>query len=81
MSEEKIDIASEFAELTGTEIEVSPESKPNENGSDMTIENNIVDLTNNEEGEVKQETPVEMTQEEESPKEIIESSLKSDSRK
>ena len=81
MSEEKIDIASEFAELTGTEIEVSPESKPSENSSDMTLGDNVIDLTGQEEGEPKQETPVEMTQEEESPKEIIESSLKSDSRK
>jgi hypothetical protein len=46
----------------------------------MTLGDNVIDLTGQEEGEPKQETPVEMTQEEESPKEIIESSLKSDSR-
>ena len=81
MSEEKLDVASEFAELTGTEIEVSPESQPSENSSDMTIGDDIVDLTSKEDGEPKQETPVEETQDEDSPKEIIESSLKSDSRK
>ena len=81
MSEEKLDVASEFAELTGTEIEVSPESQPSENSSDMTLGDNVIDLTGQEEGEPKQETSMEMTQDEESPQEIIESSLKSDSRK
>jgi hypothetical protein len=80
MSEEKINIASEFAELTGTEIEVSPESTPNENSEDSQLGSNIIDLTENQEETQEKETPVEMTQDEDSPQEIIESSLKSDSR-
>tara|TARA_R100001163_G_scaffold65333_1_gene62156 strand:- start:2004 stop:3194 length:1191 start_codon:yes stop_codon:yes gene_type:complete len=81
MSEEKLDVASEFANLTGTEIEVSHESAPNANSEDSQLESNIIDLTENKEETQEQETPVEMTQDEESPQEIIESSLKSDSRK
>ena len=81
MSEEKLDVANEFAELTGTEIEKIPESQPNENGLDMNLESNVIDLTGEEEvQEEEQETPMETTQEEEGPEEIIESSLKSDSR-
>ena len=80
MAEENLDVASAFSELTGTEIEVSPNSAPTENSADSNFENNVVDLTTPEqEVEQKQETPMEMTQEEESPQEIIESSLKSDS--
>ena len=80
MAEENLDVASAFGELTGTEIEVSPNSAPTENSADANLENNVVDLTTPEqEVEQKQETPMEMTQEEESPQEIIESSLKSDS--
>ena len=79
MSEEKLDVASEFANLTGTEIEVSHESTPNANSEDSQLESNIIDLTENKEETQEQETPVEMTQDEESPQEIIESSLKSDS--
>ena len=82
MAEENLDVASAFGELTGTEIEVSPNSAPTENSADSNLENNVVDLTTPEqEVEQEQETPMEMTQEEESPQEIIESSLKSDSRK
>ena len=81
MAEEKLDIASEFAELTGTNVEVSPDSAPNENSADTNLQSDVVDLTTPEEVETeKKETPMEMTQEEESPQEIIESSLKSDSR-
>ena len=80
MAEENLDVASAFGELTGTEIEVSPNSAPTENSADSNLENNVVDLTTPEqEVEQEQETPMEMTQEEESPQEIIESSLKSDS--
>lgn len=80
MAEENLDVASAFSELTGTEIEVSPNSAPTENSADSNLENNVVDLTTPEqEVEQEQETPMEMTQEEESPQEIIESSLKSDS--
>ena len=80
MAEENLDVASAFSELTGTEIEVSPNSAPTENSADANLENNVVDLTTPEqEVEQEQETPMEMTQEEESPQEIIESSLKSDS--
>tara|TARA_R100000664_G_scaffold32072_1_gene46460 strand:- start:707 stop:1888 length:1182 start_codon:yes stop_codon:yes gene_type:complete len=80
MAEENLDVASAFGELTGTEIEVSPNSAPTENSADANLENNVVDLTTPEqEVEQEQETPMEMTQEEESPQEIIESSLKSDS--
>ena len=81
MSEDNLDVASEFAELTGTEIEILPESKPSENSSDMTLDNNIVDLTTSDEGEQQEEKPVDIPKDEESPQEIIESSLKSDSRK
>lgn len=81
MSEEKLDVAGEFAELTGADIEIVSESTPNENGSDTTLDNNVIDLTGEEEvQEAEQETPMEMTQEEESPQEVIESSLTSDSR-
>ena len=80
MAEENLDVARAFSELTGTEIEVSPNSAPTENSADSNLENNVVDLTTPEqEVEQEQETPMEMTQEEESPQEIIESSLKSDS--
>jgi len=79
MSEEQLDVASEFAELTGTEIEVANQSTPNENSEDTQLENNVIDLTQTEE-QPEQETPMEMTQNEESPQELIESSLKSDSR-
>jgi len=81
MSDEKLDIANEFSELTGTEIEKVSESTPSENGSDMTLDSNVIDLTENQESqEEEQQTPMEMSQEEESPEEIIESSLTSDSR-
>ena len=80
MSEEQLDVASEFAELTGTEIEVANQSKPNENSEDTQLESNIIDLTQTEEQPEQKETPMEMTQDEENPQEIIESSLKSDSR-
>tara|TARA_R100000231_G_scaffold98311_1_gene73422 strand:+ start:6217 stop:7404 length:1188 start_codon:yes stop_codon:yes gene_type:complete len=78
MSEEKLDIASEFGELTGTNVEVAHESAPNANVEDSQLENNVIDLTQTQEQPAEQETPVEMTQEEESPEELIESSLKSD---
>ena len=78
MSEEKLDIASEFSELTGTNVEVAHESAPNANVEDSQLENNVIDLTQTQEQPAEQETPVEMTQEEESPEELIESSLKSD---
>tara|TARA_R100001594_G_scaffold8963_2_gene22352 strand:+ start:893 stop:2080 length:1188 start_codon:yes stop_codon:yes gene_type:complete len=81
MSEENLDVASEFGELTGTNIEIANESTPNMNNEDSQLESNIIDLTQSGEGQSEQkETPVESTQNEESPKEIIESSLKSDSR-
>jgi len=80
MAEENLDIASAFSELTGTDIEVFPESTPTENSEDSNLEKNVIDLTTPEQEEKQeQETPMEMTQEEESPQEIIESSLKSDS--
>jgi len=80
MAEENLDVASAFGELTGTEIEVSPNSAPTENSEDSNLEKNVIDLTTPEQEEKQeQETPMEMTQEEESPQEIIESSLKSDS--
>lgn len=80
MSEENLDVANEFAELTGTEIEIAPEAAPDDNGSDMTLENNVIDLTGSEEAqEVEQEAPMEMPENEDSPQEIIESSLNSDS--
>ena len=78
MSEEKLDIASEFSELTVTNVEVAHESAPNANVEDSQLENNVIDLTQTQEQPAEQETPVEMTQEEESPEELIESSLKSD---
>ena len=61
MAEENLDVASAFSELTGTEIEVSPNSAPTENSADSNLENNVVDLTTPEqEVEQEQETPMEM---------------------
>ena len=80
MSEENLDVASEFGELTGTKIEVANESTPNMNSEDSQLESNVIDLTQSEEQPEQKETPMEMNQDDESPQEIIESSLKSDSR-
>ena len=80
MSEEKLDVASEFADLTGTEIEVAHESESNVNNEDAQLESNVVDLTGDASETEQAKSPLELAIENESSKEVIESSLKSDSR-
>ena len=80
MSEEKLDVASEFADLTGTEIEVSHQSESNVNNEDAQLESNVIDLTEDASETEQAKSPLELAIENESPKEVIESSLKSDSR-
>ena len=80
MSEEKLDVASEFADLTGTEIEVAHESESNVNNEDAQLESNVIDLTEDASETEQVKSPLELAIENESPKEVIESSLKSDSR-
>tara|TARA_Y100001938_G_scaffold137549_1_gene201872 strand:- start:491 stop:1696 length:1206 start_codon:yes stop_codon:yes gene_type:complete len=80
MSEEKLDVASEFADLTGADIEISHESQSNENNEDSQLGNNIIDLTGDVSETEQSKSPLEMAIESESPEEVVESSLKSDSR-
>jgi hypothetical protein len=79
MSEEQLDVASEFADLTGTEIEVSNQSQPDLNNADSQLESNVIDLTGDSNETQERKSPLEMAIENESQEEIIESSLKSDS--
>tara|TARA_R100000458_G_C8272781_1_gene247637 strand:- start:131 stop:1354 length:1224 start_codon:yes stop_codon:yes gene_type:complete len=80
MSEEKLDVASEFADLTGTEIEVAHESESNVNNEDAQLESNVIDLTEDASETEQVKSPLELAIENESSKEVTESSLKSDSR-
>jgi hypothetical protein len=80
MSEEKLDVASEFADLTGTDIEVSHQSQADVNNADSQLENNVIDLTGDSSEQQQEKSPLELAIESESQKEVIESSLKSDSR-